>query len=98
MLDWLEEWNDPAKFSKRQTSQTYAALHHTVYGLLELVRYCKSELHSNYILLELPEYPPTISVSREPLDYGDTLRANCSCSPSRPRATLTFYLNDIMSN
>ncbi|VEN47556.1 unnamed protein product, partial [Callosobruchus maculatus] len=48
------------------------------------------------LVVELPEYPPTISVSREPLDYGDTLRANCSCSPSRPRATLTFYLNDIM--
>ncbi|CAH1974250.1 unnamed protein product [Acanthoscelides obtectus] len=41
MLDWLEEWNDPTKFSKRLTSQTYAALHHTVYGLLELVRFIK---------------------------------------------------------
>nr|CAI5820618.1 unnamed protein product [Callosobruchus analis] len=50
------------------------------------------------VVSELPEYPPTISVSREPLDYGDTLKANCSCSPSRPRATLTFYLNDIMVN
>ncbi|CAH1977220.1 unnamed protein product [Acanthoscelides obtectus] len=36
MLDWLEESNDPAKFSKRLTSQTYTTLHHTVYGLLEL--------------------------------------------------------------
>ncbi|CAH1996870.1 unnamed protein product [Acanthoscelides obtectus] len=39
MLDWLEEWNDPAKFSKILTSQTYTALHSTVSGLLELVSF-----------------------------------------------------------
>ncbi|KAJ8961972.1 hypothetical protein NQ314_005752, partial [Rhamnusium bicolor] len=43
----------------------------------------------------LPEYPPKISVGREPLDYGDTLRANCSSSPARPRAMLKFVLNNL---
>ncbi|XP_050515487.1 uncharacterized protein LOC126890525 [Diabrotica virgifera virgifera] len=46
------------------------------------------------LVVELPEYPPTISVTGEPLDYGDILRANCSCSPSRPKTSLTFFLNN----
>ncbi|XP_074033573.1 uncharacterized protein isoform X2 [Leptinotarsa decemlineata] len=45
-------------------------------------------------VVQLPEDLPTIRVEGEPLDYGDILRANCSCPPSRPRATLTFLLNN----
>ncbi|XP_074033581.1 uncharacterized protein [Leptinotarsa decemlineata] len=47
------------------------------------------------VVVQLPEYPPTISVGREPLDYGDTLRANCSSSPSSPKAFLTLLLNNL---
>ncbi|CAH1118814.1 unnamed protein product [Phaedon cochleariae] len=46
------------------------------------------------LVVQLPEYPPTISVFGEPLDYGDILRANCTCPPSRPKASLTFLLNN----
>lgn len=46
------------------------------------------------LVVQIPEFSPTISVSGEPLDYGDILRANCSCSPSRPRTELTFLLNN----
>ncbi|KAG5870207.1 hypothetical protein JTB14_030320 [Gonioctena quinquepunctata] len=47
-----------------------------------------------FFVSELPDSFPTISVEGEPLDYGDILRANCSCPPSRPKATLTFLLNN----
>ncbi|CAH1118820.1 unnamed protein product [Phaedon cochleariae] len=47
------------------------------------------------VVVQLPEHPPTISVEGEPLDYGDTLRANCSSSPSKPKATLTLTLNNL---
>ncbi|KAG5895469.1 hypothetical protein JTB14_013384 [Gonioctena quinquepunctata] len=47
------------------------------------------------VVVQLPEYSPTISVRREPLDYGDTLRANCSSSPSWPKAYLTLLLNNL---
>ncbi|XP_048520945.1 uncharacterized protein LOC109546568 isoform X2 [Dendroctonus ponderosae] len=46
-------------------------------------------------VVQLPEHPPQISVGREPLDYGDILRANCSSHPSRPPADLKFILNNI---
>ncbi|KAJ3640912.1 hypothetical protein Zmor_027445 [Zophobas morio] len=49
----------------------------------------------NMVVVQLPESPPTISVGREPLDYGDTLRANCSSPPSRPAARLKFILNEL---
>ncbi|RZC35422.1 hypothetical protein BDFB_011639 [Asbolus verrucosus] len=44
---------------------------------------------------ELPPDPPKISVGWEPLDYGDTLRANCTSPPARPPADLAFTLNDL---
>lgn len=47
-------------------------------------------------LLELPAFPPTISVGREPFDYGDLLRANCTSPPARPAARLKFYLNQLL--
>lgn len=49
-------------------------------------------------VVQLPEHPPEISVGREPLDYGDILRANCSSYPSRPPADLKFILNNITVN
>lgn len=47
------------------------------------------------LVVQLPDFPPEISVGREPLDYGDTLKANCSSPPARPRASLKFVLNDL---
>ncbi|CAG9857990.1 unnamed protein product [Phyllotreta striolata] len=46
------------------------------------------------LVIQPPETAPTISVFGEPLDYGDLLRANCSSPPARPRASLTFFLNN----
>ncbi|KAJ8971230.1 hypothetical protein NQ317_017460, partial [Molorchus minor] len=43
----------------------------------------------------LPEFSPQISVNGEPFDYGGVLRANCTSSPSRPKASLKFILNDL---
>lgn len=47
------------------------------------------------LVVELPQFPPHISVSKDPLDYGDILRANCTSHASRPPAVLKFYLNNI---
>ncbi|KAF7283580.1 hypothetical protein GWI33_023372 [Rhynchophorus ferrugineus] len=48
------------------------------------------------MVIQLPEFSPTISVGRELLDVGNVLRANCSSPPSRPPVTLQFKLNDLM--
>lgn len=45
-------------------------------------------------VVQPPSHPPVISVGREPLDYGDILRANCSSYQSRPPASLKFILNN----
>ncbi|XP_030748070.1 uncharacterized protein LOC115876439 [Sitophilus oryzae] len=50
------------------------------------------------LVVQLPERPPEISVGREPLDYGDVLRANCTSYPARPPAHLKFLLNNITVN
>ncbi|KAK9871070.1 hypothetical protein WA026_011351 [Henosepilachna vigintioctopunctata] len=47
-------------------------------------------------VVHLPEFPPTISVDGEPLDCGDTLRANCTSQPARPPARLTLILNGLV--
>ncbi|KAH0808067.1 hypothetical protein GEV33_014724 [Tenebrio molitor] len=63
-----------------------------------LIFLCRIYEHSGASLInnsiKLPQYPPTISVGREPLDYGDVLRANCSSPPARPPAWLKFMLNN----
>ncbi|GJQ77674.1 hypothetical protein Trydic_g12799 [Trypoxylus dichotomus] len=48
------------------------------------------------LVVQLPSSPPMISVSHKPLDYGDTLRANCSSPPSRPPAILRMSLNNMV--
>ncbi|CAH0559283.1 unnamed protein product [Brassicogethes aeneus] len=48
-----------------------------------------------FYIVKLPDNPPTISVGRDPLDYGDMLRANCSSPPARPPALLKFLLNNL---
>lgn len=56
-----------------------------IYALYQLI---------NDSFAEPPSHPPVISVGREPLDYGDILRANCSSYQSRPPASLKFILNN----
>lgn len=48
MLDWLSNWKQD-KFSRKLTTGTHAALTHTIFGLLEVTKYCFSELRMDYI-------------------------------------------------
>lgn len=43
----------------------------------------------------LPESPPVIHTEHDRYEPGDTLRANCSSPPSKPPASLSFFLNNI---
>jgi hypothetical protein len=43
----------------------------------------------------LPETPPKIHTERDRYEPGDILRANCSSSPSKPSASLSFFINNI---
>lgn len=49
MLNWLDVWKS-GKFSHRLTSQTHNALSHTVYGMIEITKFCFEELNMKYIL------------------------------------------------
>ena len=42
----------------------------------------------------LPESPPEIHTEHDRYELGDTLRANCSSSPSKPSASLSFFINN----
>lgn len=44
---------------------------------------------------DLPKNGPTIATSKARYDPGDKLIANCSSHPSKPHATLSFYVNNI---
>ncbi|XP_024085571.1 uncharacterized protein LOC112128044 [Cimex lectularius] len=43
---------------------------------------------------ELPKREPIIKTQFDRYDVGDFLRANCSTAPSKPSASLSFFLND----
>jgi hypothetical protein len=43
----------------------------------------------------LPESPPEIQTEHDRYEPGDTLRANCTSPPSKPAASLSFFLNNI---
>ncbi|KAI5753739.1 hypothetical protein M8J77_002932 [Diaphorina citri] len=47
------------------------------------------------VVVHLPESAPVISTEHERYDPDDILRANCTSSPSKPAATLSFLLNNI---
>lgn len=51
MLLWLEAWKNSKTFSTNLTNQTHTALHHTIYGMLEVITYCFEELKMKYVLL-----------------------------------------------
>ncbi|CAH1118822.1 unnamed protein product [Phaedon cochleariae] len=48
------------------------------------------------LVVVLPSDSPNIITDKSFYDIGDVLRANCSSPPSRPAATLTFILNNIV--
>lgn len=50
MLKWLETWK-AGNFSHKLSTQTHTALYHTIYGMLEISKYCFNELKMNYVLL-----------------------------------------------
>uniref|UniRef100_A0A8D8X145 Ig-like domain-containing protein n=1 Tax=Cacopsylla melanoneura TaxID=428564 RepID=A0A8D8X145_9HEMI len=47
------------------------------------------------VVVHLPESAPLISTELDRYDPDDILRANCTSSPSKPAATLSFLLNNI---
>ncbi|XP_002137291.1 uncharacterized protein beat-IIa [Drosophila pseudoobscura] len=47
-------------------------------------------------VVELPEKRPQLSTEHTRYEPGDVLRANCSTPPSRPRAELTFTINNMV--
>lgn len=52
LMDWLDEWmNRTAQYdSGKLTKETHAALHQTTHGLVEIARYCLTELNMLYVL------------------------------------------------
>ncbi|XP_042147955.1 uncharacterized protein LOC115329104 [Ixodes scapularis] len=51
LLDWLDEWKGKDLDSGTLTSETHAALQHTTHALVEVARYCFTELKLSRILL-----------------------------------------------
>ncbi|EDV48734.1 uncharacterized protein LOC6552076 [Drosophila erecta] len=47
-------------------------------------------------VVELPEKRPQVFTEHTRYEPGDVLRANCSTPPSRPRAELTFTINNLV--
>ncbi|KMZ03023.1 uncharacterized protein LOC6727721 isoform X2 [Drosophila simulans] len=47
-------------------------------------------------VVELPEKRPQVFTEHTRYEPGDVLRANCSTPPSRPRAELTFTINNMV--
>ncbi|XP_066253769.1 uncharacterized protein [Euwallacea similis] len=48
------------------------------------------------VVVVLPKSPPSLTTDKSFYEDGDMLRANCSSPQSRPAATLTFILNNIV--
>ena len=47
-LDWLDAWNCIENNVGKLSKQTFTALKHTTHGIIELARYCTSELNRVY--------------------------------------------------
>lgn len=48
------------------------------------------------VVVVLPKSPPSLTTDKSFYEVGDVLKANCSSPQSRPAATLTFILNNIV--
>lgn len=49
-LDWLDKWNELPNNYGKLTKETFNALHHTTYALIEITRYCMEEFSMTSIL------------------------------------------------
>ena len=49
--NWIEEWRTSNADGGKLTKETFTALSHTTYALLEITDYCIQELHAKYVLL-----------------------------------------------
>ena len=50
--NWIEEWRTSYADGGKLTKETFTALSHTTYALLEITDYCIQKLHAKYVLLE----------------------------------------------
>lgn len=48
--NWLESWDRIAGNNGKLTDETFTAIHHTTYAIMELTKYCKNELKMRYVL------------------------------------------------
>ncbi|XP_014203715.1 uncharacterized protein LOC106636004 [Copidosoma floridanum] len=51
--------------------------------------------HSDLVVVVLPKDGPIISGGKSKYQLGDLVRMNCTSAPSKPHATLTWYINNI---
>ena len=49
--NWMEEWRTSNADGGKLTKETFTALSHTTYALLEITDYCIQELHAKYMLI-----------------------------------------------
>lgn len=59
------------------------------------VRCCCFDCGVSYFIVK-PESSPILSTEQSFYDPGDILKANCSTAPSRPAATISFILNNVV--
>ncbi|XP_050733508.1 uncharacterized protein LOC127007041 [Eriocheir sinensis] len=50
--------------------------------------------HAILTVVEIPQEKPIVQGARERYHPGDIVRINCTSAPSKPAATLTWYIND----
>ncbi|GFG32006.1 hypothetical protein Cfor_08526, partial [Coptotermes formosanus] len=62
---------------------------------VEAPSFSTATVHQQMLVVSLPESPPVIHTEHDRYEPGDTLRANCSSPPSKPPASLSFFLNNI---
>lgn len=62
---------------------------------VEAPSFSTATVYQQMQVVSLPESPPEIHTEHERYEPGDTLRANCSSSPSKPSASLSFFINNI---
>ncbi|XP_023708572.2 uncharacterized protein LOC111865074 [Cryptotermes secundus] len=62
---------------------------------VEAPSFSTATVYQQMLVVSLPETPPVIYTEHDRYEPGDTLRANCSSPPSKPAASLSFFLNNI---
>ncbi|XP_069689000.1 uncharacterized protein [Periplaneta americana] len=62
---------------------------------VEAPSFSTATVYQPMLVVALPETPPEIQTEHDRYEPGDTLRANCTSPPSKPAASLSFFLNNI---